>query len=152
MVTKKQQLRSVNPDQKMWHRSEDVLDLLTLGQVQMMKGESMQNPYYLSQGCSIMLEIIVPLLKEQVTDTETKRTTTLRGFQTHKAKDFYDRLAAARHLISIGMDKSISNHRTALDMSYKILSKLKKEVLQTTNDLEFNFMRKPDPYDAWKGG
>lgn len=153
-MTSEKSLRVINtvaPDKKMWHRSDDVLDLLTLGQVQMMKGEAMQNPYYLSQGCSIMLEIIVPMLKEKHTEGE-KKTQNIRGFQTFKATDFYNRLSAARNLMNVGMDHSLSNRQEMLDISYRILTKLKKDILQTTNDLDFNFMSKPDPNEAWRGG
>ena len=79
---------SASPDKKMWHRSEDVLDFLTFGQALMMRGEISQNPFYLSQGCGIMLEIITHFIKEKHVDTKNKAQVTVGEPSTSREKDF----------------------------------------------------------------
>lgn len=152
VVQAKTLIRQADPEREMWRRGSHVVNILTYGQLLTVKGEEQQNPYYITQGLEVMLDIILPLLKEKQTNLETKKTKTVKGKDTIKAKRFLHRIGLAKKLINASFDKTLINHQELLDLAYRILHSLKIDVLQAAQDLDFNFKSTPSPYEAYQGG
>lgn len=145
-------------DKENWRRSDHVLMLLTEGQINVIKGQQLQNPWYCITGCSEMLQVIGPLLRQSVyeekTDEETgekeKRKVHYKGINTPKYKEYVKKIAKAVTMVNAGMNPSIQNRYELLNISYGITNNLCMELLQDASDLGFDFMAKDSPHDAWK--
>lgn len=140
-------------DKDNWLRSQHVINILTYGESLCIQGELYQNPYYINQGCSAMLQVIVPLLKERIEyidEDGKKKTKTVTGIRTNIAKRYIEMLGTSKAYITMSLQKQYNNNHELLEIAYRILNVLKMELLQQANDMGFNFKSKTDPYEAYK--
>lgn len=141
-------------DKENWRRSNHILNLLTYGQILCDEGEKIQNPKIISDGVSIMLENIGPMIVEKVKlKDETGKTIQekiLKGQNTHKFRLYYEALSEAKTLINICMNNPrLSNKAEILNRSYQILSAMKYDLLQDAADMGMNFKQKINPSDLF---
>jgi hypothetical protein len=126
--------------------------MLTTGQMIASDGEMKQNPYIMSQGCAMMLEVVGPMISEEVEITTPEGKTkkmTLKGIDTPKYNLYKRALAESRELIQYGMDPRMANRHELLNRAYQILGALKEELLQKASQYELDFRAKPSVHDAW---
>lgn len=136
-----------------WGRQIHLLNLLTAGQLLAVQGEINQNPYYLLQGCDIMLEVLGPMLKEKVPVDTAKpegKTKEVRGIDTPTYHKYMVALAEARSLVKYSMTYKISNKNELLGRAYEIGRALKAELLQQASNLNLDFKDRKDPMLAYK--
>lgn len=145
-----------NPlDAEDWRRSGHVLNILTFGEYLTIKGEEMQNPYYLSVGCGIILETITPKFREKDVEQweeegkKRQKTTEFRGRQTKKYREYFSTLSQAKNLITAGISRQYENSHTCLQRAYGLLWNLKIDLLQEVEDMGFNFKASKNPSNAY---
>lgn len=158
----KERSAEVDTSKDAWGRQLHLLNMLTAGQLIATQGELAQNPYYIAQGCDMMLEVLGTMIQEDVivrdkegnpvmdVDGKTPKKTKVKGIETPTYKLYVTALAEIRSLINYAMNNKISNRNEVLTRAYVIGRELKSELLQKASDFNLDFKTPPSVYDAWK--
>lgn len=144
-----------------WGRELHLLNILTYGQMKYLEGEQLQNPFYMSKGLEIMLQVLGPMITELRPKRDSQGrmlygpkghiiTEASRGINTPTYQKYSATLAKIQRLVNAGMQPNIGNKTQVLSQAYSLCVALNRELIQKSSDYHIDFKPKTDPTEAYK--
>lgn len=144
---------NLQAENEIWNRNIDILNFISLGQLQINNGVMWRNLRLIDQGCLLILQNITPNLTEYE-DIETKdkegnkvvkeRAKKLRGINTKRFKTYWAAHVEANDNILMSENPNIepsSRHQCA-QYAWEILNALSIHLLCEVEDMGYNHKKK----------
>lgn len=144
-----------------WNRNVHILNLITVGQMQFIDGQSNRNVLQMFNGCMAILNTIGPLFEdEEVRMVDDKdgvpkpRKSTYKGLNTHRFHVYIYNLGRANDYVvaACNPDYDRQTRHQASQLAYEILLSQGFQLLQDVNALGFNSKHKNPGHNAGISG
>ena len=144
-------VNNLQSENEIWNRNIDILNFISLGQLQIMNGIMWRNLRLIDQGClMILINITPPLTEHEIVrekknnGTTVEKKITLKAYKTKRFQQYWSSHIEANDniLMSENPDIDRASRHEAAQYAWELLNALSIQLLCEVENMGFNYKKK----------